>query len=104
MWTETTMSVGQSLILSAMGLLVVMSVLAILAIAIIIMSKLVGGVGAKKPAAAPAAAKKAAAPAAPAAPVVTIDEEAYAVMIAAVSDACGLPVKSFQITSIKEIG
>ncbi|MCI6640845.1 MAG: OadG family protein [Pygmaiobacter massiliensis] len=105
MWTETTMSVGQTLILSVMGLAVVMAVLAILAIAIIIMSKLVGGVAGKKPAAAPARAvapAKAAAPAAPAAPV--IDEPTYAVLIAAASEDSGLPINSFQITSIKELG
>ena len=100
------MGLGQSLILSVMGMVVVMGVLAVLAIAIIVMSKVVGGVGSKKPAAAAPAKKaapaKAAAPAAPVEP--PIDEEAYAVLIAAASDACGLPVKAFQITSIKEIG
>lgn len=104
MWTSTTMGLGQSLILSVMGMVVVMGVLAVLAIAIIVMSKVVGGVGSKKPAAPAkkAAPAKAAAPAAPVEP--PIDEEAYAVLIAAASDACGLPVKAFQITSIKEIG
>ena len=103
MWTATTMSLGDSIILSGMGLLVVMAELSILAIAIIILSKIVGS--AKKPAAAaPAAAKAvvAAAPAAVAAPA--LDEEAYAVLLAAASDASGLPLQSFQITSIKEIG
>ena len=46
------MGLGQSLILSVMGMVVVMGVLAVLAIAIIVMSKVVGGVGSKKPAAA----------------------------------------------------
>ena len=32
-----------------------------------------------------------------------IDEESYAVLLAAVSDACRLPISSFQITSIKEL-
>lgn len=101
MWTATTMSIGQSFIISGMGLLVVMAELSILAIAIIVLSKIVGS--AKKPAAAaPAAKPAAAAVAAPAAPA--IDEETYAVLLAAASDASGLPLKSFQITSIKEIG
>lgn len=101
MWTATTMSVGESLIVSGMGLLVVMGELAILAIAIIILSKIVGS--GKKPAkAAPAKAAAVAAPAAVAVPA--LDEETYAVLLAAASDASGLPLKSFQITSIKEIG
>lgn len=103
MWTESTMGVGQSFIVSGMGMLVVMCVLAVLAIAIIILSKIVGAAGGKKPAAAkPAPTSAAAAPAAPAVPA--LDEESYAVLIAAASDASGLPLNTLRITSIKEIG
>lgn len=99
MWKETTMSVGQSLIISGMGLLIVVGALALLAIAIIILSKIVGVLtGGEKKAAAPAPA------AAPAAPVNNLDEEAYAVLIAAVSEEAHMPLTSFQITEIKEVG
>ncbi len=98
MWKETTMSLGQSLVISGMGILIVVGALALLAIAIIVLSKIVGVLtgGEKKAAAAPAAA--------PAAPVNNLDEEAYAVLIAAVSEETHMPLTSFQITEIKEIG
>lgn len=100
MWKETTMSLGQSLVISGMGILIVVAALALLAIAIIVLSKIVGVLtdGEKKAAAAPAPA------AAPAAPVNNLDEEAYAVLIAAVSEETHMPLTSFQITEIKEIG
>lgn len=100
MWKETTMSLGQSLVISGMGILIVVGALALLAIAIIVLSKIVGVLtdGEKKAAAAPAPA------AAPAAPVNNLDEEAYAVLIAAVSEETHMPLTSFQITEIKEIG
>lgn len=103
MWTESTMGVGQSLIISGMGMLVVMGVLAILAIAIILLSKIVGAATKKKPAAAGAAPAAAAPAAAPAAVAAGLDEEAYAVLIAAVSEATRMPLSSFQITEIKEV-
>ncbi|WP_312100801.1 OadG family transporter subunit [Pygmaiobacter massiliensis] len=94
------MSLGQSLVISGMGILIVVGALALLAIAIIVLSKIVGVLtgGEKKAAAAPAPA------AAPAAPVNNLDEEAYAVLIAAVSEETHMPLTSFQITEIKEIG
>ena len=100
MWKERTMSLGQSLVISGMGILIVVGALALLAIAIIVLSKIVGVLtgGEKKAAAAPAPA------AAPAAPVNNLDEEAYAVLIAAVSEETHMPLTSFQITEIKEIG
>lgn len=100
MWKETTMSLGQSLVISGMGILIVVGALTLLAIAIIVLSKIVGVLtgGEKKAAAAPAPA------AAPAAPVNNLDEESYAVLIAAVSEETHMPLTSFQITEIKEIG
>ena len=90
MWKETTMSLGQSLVISGMGILIVVGALALLAIAIIVLSKIVGVLtgGEKKAAAA----------------VNNLDEEAYAVLIAAVSEETHMPLTSFQITEIKEIG
>ena len=52
-----TLTFGQSLVLSGIGMLVVLMELAILAVMIIILSKVLGAVlGDKKPAAPPAAA------------------------------------------------
>jgi len=66
-----TLTFGQSLVLSGIGMLVVLMELAILAVMIIILSKVLGAVlGDKKPAA-PAAAAPAPAPEMPLAPVPT---------------------------------
>lgn len=103
MWKEPTMSIAQSLVVSGMGMLVVVGELAILAIAIIVLSKVLGVVN-KKPAVANALA-----PVAPvaAAPIVVaqdnLNDEAYAVLIAAVSEETHMPLNSFQVTEIKEI-
>ena len=95
MFTAQTMTLGESLIISALGIATVFVCLIVLSLAIMTFSKLFSAVGnEKKPA-------PAAAPAAPAAPA--FDEESYAAVIAAVSEETGLPLDKFQITSIKEI-
>ena len=79
MWTESTMSIGQSLIISAMGISVVFLALVSLALAIIVISKILGSVikdNAQKPA---------------------------AVLMATIGEDLGLPTDQFQITSVTEI-
>ena len=93
MWTGE-MTVADSVLISLVGILVVFAALAALAIAVIIISKLLGAVTGKeasKPA--PAAA----------APVPAIDEEAYAVLLAAVSEEARLSGEEFRVVSIKEL-
>ena len=97
MWTETTMSIGQSLIISAMGISVVFLALGSLALAIIVISKILGSViknNAQKPAAAPAPA-----------PVASDEpqKETLAVLLATIGEDLGLPTDQFQITSVTEI-
>ena len=97
MWTESTMSIGQSLIISAMGISVVFLALVSLALAIIVISKILGSVikdNAQKPAAAPAPA-----------PVVTDEpqKETLVVLMATIGEDLGLPTDQFQITIVTEI-
>lgn len=101
-----TLTFGQSLVLSGIGMLVVLMELAILAVMIIILSKVLGAVlGDKKPAA-PAAAAPAPAPAAPAprpAGLVleNVDEPSAAMVMAIVSDKTGIPLNHLDFHSIK---
>lgn len=104
-----TLTFGQSLVLSGIGMLVVLMELAILAVMIIILSKVLGAVlGDKKPAA-PAAAAPAPAPAAPAAPaprpaglvLENVDEPSAAMVMAIVSDKTGIPLNHLDFHSIK---
>ncbi len=109
-----TLTFGQSLVLSGIGMLVVLMELAILAVMIIILSKVLGAVlGDKKPAAAPVAAAPAPAPAAPAvvpaapAPrpaglvLENVDEPSAAMVMAIVSDKTGIPLNHLDFHSIK---
>ena len=99
---NTSLSVGDALMVAVCGLLVVFMMLAILAVVIMVISKVVGSMEGKGKAA-PAPAKKAAAApkpaAAPAAPAVD-EGELVAVMMAAVAEESGMPMGSFQITNI----
>ena len=97
MWTKATMTFGESLMISAMGISVVFLALICLALAIIVISKILGSViknNAQKPAAAPAPA-----------PVVSDEpqKETLAVLMATIGEDLGLPTDQFQITSVTEI-
>ena len=94
MWTGQEMTMLDSVLISAVGILVVFSALAALAIASIIISKIIGiFVKSDAPKAAPAAA----------APAPAIDEESYAVLLAAISEEARLSGEEFRVTSIKEL-
>ena len=97
MWTESTMSIGQSLIISAMGISVVFLALICLSLAIIVISKILGSVtgkAAQKPAAAPAPA-----------PVVSDEpqKEVLAVLMATIGEDLGCPPDQFRIKSVTEV-
>ena len=97
MWTESTMSIGQSLIISAMGISVVFLALICLSLAIIVISKLLGSVtgkAAQKPAAAPAPA-----------PVVSDEpqKEVLAVLMATIGEDLGCPTDQFRNKSVTEV-
>jgi Na+-transporting methylmalonyl-CoA/oxaloacetate decarboxylase gamma subunit len=94
MWTGQEMTLMDSLQISVVGLLVVFAALASLAIAIIIISKVLNAIIKTD---APQAAAVAAAP------VPAIDEESYAVLLAAVSEEARLSGEEFRVTSIKEL-
>ena len=94
MWTGQEMTVLDSALISAVGMLVVFSALAVLAIAIVIISKILGAfIKADAPKAAAAAA----------APVPALDEESYAVLLAAISEEARLSGEEFRVKSIKEL-
>lgn len=93
MWTgDVTMA--DAVLISGLGLLVVFAALASLAIAIIIISKILGAlIKTDAPKAAAAAV----------APVPALDEETYAVLLAAVSEEARLSGEEIRVTSIKEL-
>ncbi len=109
-----TLTFGQSLVLSGIGMSVVLLELAILAVMIVILSKVLGAVvGEKKaPAAAavpaPAPAAPAPVPAVPAAParpaglrLENVDEPSAATIMAIISDKTGIPLNHLDFHSIK---
>ena len=97
MWTESTMSIGQSLIISAMGISVVFLALICLSLAIIVISKILGSFSGKT------AQKTAAAPAP--APVVSDEpqKEVLAVLMATIGEDLGCPPDQFRIKSVTEV-
>ncbi len=102
-----TLTFGQSLVLSGIGMSVVLLELAILAVMIVILSKVLGAVvGEKKaPAAAAVPAPAPAAPAAPARPaglrLENVDEPSAATIMAIISDKTGIPLNHLDFHSIK---
>lgn len=97
MWTGQTMTFIDSLTISALGILVVFSALACIAVAIVIISKIINMIIKTD-------APKAAAAATTAAPVPAIDEEAYAVLVAAVTEEARLSGDGdVRVVSIKEL-
>ena len=90
MWTGQEMTLADGLMISAVGLLVVFAALAALAIAVIIVSKIINTAVKDK-----APKQAAVAPA--------LDEESYAVLLAAISEEARLSGEEFRVTSIKEL-
>ncbi|MBR5267506.1 MAG: OadG family protein [Lachnospiraceae bacterium] len=96
MWTGQAMTFMDSVVISLLGILVVFTCLACIAVSIVIISKVINAI--IKPEAPKAAVAAAAAPA-PA-----IDEEAYAVLVAAVTEEARLSGDGdVRVVSIKEL-
>ena len=96
MWTGQAMTFMDSVVISLLGILVVFTCLACIAVSIVIISKVINTI--IKPEAPKAAVAAAAAPA-PA-----IDEEAYAVLVAAVTEEARLSGDGdVSVVSIKEL-
>ena len=97
MFTGQTMTMMDALSISFLGILVVFAALAALAISIVIISKIIGMITKNDaPKTAPAAAV--------AAPVPAIDEEAYAVLLAAINEEARLSGEGeIRVLSIKEL-
>lgn len=96
MWTQSTMSIPESLMISLIGIVVVFLALVVLAIAILVISAVVRGLvgGEKKaPAKAPAAA----------AVNDEKDKELMAVLTSVIAEDTGLPTNQLKITAVKEI-
>lgn len=95
MWSGSYMSIGDSLILSGMGLLTVLSALSALAILIVLFSKVMEAAQ-KKPVPAAAAA-------APAAPALDVPPETAAAIIAVVCEELKAAPEELIFTSIKKL-
>lgn len=96
MWTGQTMTFMDSVVISLLGIMVVFTALACIAISIVIISKVINAI--IKPEAPKAAVAAAAAPA------LAIDEEAYAVLVAAVTEEARLSGDGdVRVVSIKEL-
>lgn len=95
MWTQATMDVGTSVIVSALGLSVVFTTLVVLALAILAISKILQAVikeEVKKPAVA-----------APVAVSDEADKETLAVLMATIGMDLDLPTDQFKIVDVKEV-
>ena len=96
MWTGQTMTFMDSVVISLLGIMVVFTALACIAISIVIISKVINAI--IKPEAPKAAVAAAAAPA------LAIDEEAFAVLVAAVTEEARLSGDGdVRVVSIKEL-
>lgn len=93
MFTSNVMSIGESLIISALGISIVFTALVILAILILIFSKIFEAIIPKE-VPAKAEVKKA--------PEVNNDEE-YAVLVSAIHEEMRSLKGNYRITSIKEV-
>ncbi len=94
MWTGQEVTFLDSVSISILGLCVVFAALVALAVAIIIISKILGVfIKPEAPKAVPAAA----------APDPGIDEESYAVLLAAINEEARLSGEEVRVVSIKEL-
>lgn len=95
MWTESTMPIGQSMIVSLLGVTVVFSALVCLALAIMLISKILRTIikdEAQKPAVATAPAA-----------VSEADQENLAIIMATIGEDLGVTPDQFKIVNVKEI-
>ena len=95
MWTSNTMNLGEVLLASAMGFLIVFLVLIFLALVITLFAKLLGKADGAKKAAAPA-------PAAPAVPEKD-DSEIVAIVTSVICEELGADPSELSISGIREV-
>ena len=95
MWTSNSMTMGEVLLASAMGFLIVFLVLVFLALVITLFAKILGKAG----------TKKTAAPAAPAAPAVPEkdDSEIVAIVTSVICEELGADPSELSISGIREV-
>lgn len=93
MWTSTSMTVMESIVLSCMGFLVVFTALAALAVIIVVFSRLMGATNARgaKPAAAPQPEK------------LEVPHEDCAVVLSVICEELHAAPEELQITSIRAL-
>ena len=97
MWTSSSMNIGEALITSAMGFLIVFMVLIFLALVIIVTAKIMGAAeGKKKAAAQPAPAPVAAAPE-------KDDSEIVAIVTSVICEELNADPSEIQISGIREV-
>ena len=96
MWTSNSMTMGEVLLASAMGFMIVFLVLLFLALVITLFAKILSKAD---------GAKKAAAPAAPAAPVVPEkdDSEIVAIVTSVICEELGADPSELSISGIREV-
>ena len=96
MWTESTMPIGQSLIVSLLGISIVFLTLMVLSLAIILISRVLGSF-----------IKDAPKPAVAAAPVPVVsdeaDKEVLAVLMATIGEDLGTTPDLFRILNVTEL-
>ena len=95
MWTSNSMNMGEGLLASAMGFMIVFLVLLFLALVITLFAKILGKAG----------TKKAAAPAAPAAPAVPEkdDSEIVSIVTSVICEELKVQPHELKINGIREV-
>ena len=96
MWTSNSMTMGEALLASAMGFMIVFLVLVFLALVIIVFAKALGAAAGKKTAA------PAPAPAAPAVPEKD-DSEITAIVTSVICEELGADPSELHIAGIREV-
>ena len=95
MWTSNSMTMGEALLASAMGFMIVFLVLIFLALVITVFAKALGAAAGKKAAPAPA-------PAAPAVPEKD-DSEIVAIVTSVICEELGADPSELSISNIREV-
>ena len=95
MWTSTSMTMGEALLASAMGFMIVFLVLIFLALVITVFAKALNAATGKQKAAAPA-------PAAPAVPEKD-DSEIVAIVTSVICEELGAEPSELRISGIREV-
>lgn len=93
MWTSTSMTLLESLVVSGMGITIVLSVLSLLAVSIILFSKVMGAASAKPKAAPPVEQKQ----------DDGVEEEECALIVSVICEELRTAPENIIITSIQQL-